>query len=301
MTTNLTHLKKYAWLSIAAALATIVIKTFAYKVTGSVGLLSDALESVVNLAAAAFALWILAVASRPPDEDHPFGHTKAEYFAGWVEGTLILVAAVSIGWAAVQRLIHPQVLEKMGLGLFLCAVATLINLVVARILLTVGKKYSSITLEADAYHLMTDVWTSAGVIVGVGLVAFTGWLPLDPIIALLVAVNIVWTGAGLVRRAVAGLMDAALPDKEVKKVENVLNGYKSEGIQFHALRTRQAGTRRFISIHILVPGQWSVQKGHEMLEKIESGIRAVFQDAVVFTHLEPIEDPISWDEDNPDR
>ena len=189
----------------------------------------------------------------------------------------------------------------MGLGLLLCMVATLINYIVARILLKVGKKFRSITLEADAAHLMADVWTSAGVLVGVGLVAFTGWLPLDPVIALVVAVNIVWTGVGLVRRSVAGLMDAALPEEEKKKVENILTRFKEEGIQFHALQTRQAGTRRFISVHILVPGQWSVQKGHEILEKIESDIRTVFTDSVVFTHLEPIEDPVSWDEDKSNR
>ncbi|MBN1509198.1 MAG: cation transporter [Sedimentisphaerales bacterium] len=294
-------LTRYAWLSIAAAVVTIALKSLAWQVTGSVGLLSDALESLVNLVAAILALSMLIVAARPADEEHPYGHSKAEYFASGAEGVLILVAAVSIGVAAVHRILVPRAIEQPGLGLAVSASASAINFVVARVLLSVGKRHNSITLEADAHHLMTDVWTSVAVILGVGAVALTGWGLLDPIIALLVAVNIVRTGVQLMRRSVAGLMDTALPPEEYEKVLKVLDKYKEQGVEFHALRTRQAAGRRFVSIHVLVPGRWSTHKGHHLVEDVEKDIRDVLSGVTVFTHLEPVDDPLSFQDIEIDR
>ena len=294
-------LKRYAWLSIAAAIATILLKGVAWWMTGSVGLLSDALESFVNLAAAIMALAMLSVAAEPEDENHPHGHGKAEYFASAFEGFLILVAAASIAYAAVDRLLHPQGLEAVGVGLAVSVVASLINLVVARTLMKVGKEQNSITLEADAHHLLTDVWTSAGVIVGVGLVWATGWLWLDPAIALLVAANIVWTGWQLLHRSASGLMDEALPAEQLAAIEAVLADYRARGLDFHALRTRQAGARAFATLHVLVPGGWTVQVGHDWLERIEADIRAAVPRIHVTTHLEPKEDPRSLSDQVLDR
>jgi cation diffusion facilitator family transporter len=299
--TNRASLTRFAWLSIAAALATIGLKTAAYFFTGSVGLLSDALESGVNLVGALMALSMLTVAARPADESHAYGHSKAEYFSSGVEGTLILVAAGSIAFTAVKRLITPQPLEQVGLGLAVSVVASLINLGVAMVLLRAAKANNSITLEANARHLMTDVWTSAGVLVGVGLVAVTGWMRLDPIVALVVAANIVWSGFHIVRDSVEGLMDSALPSKDQALIQKVLDSYQENGIEFHALRTRQSGARRFVSMHVLVPGDWSVQEGHILVEQIESEIRATLSNVTVFTHLEPLEDPLSWADVSLDR
>ena len=286
-------LARYAWLSIGAALATIALKIGAYLLTGSVGLLSDAVESGVNLAGAVMALAMLTIAARPADEDHAFGHSKAEYFASGVEGLLILVAAAAIATTAVERLFDPHPLGQVGLGLAVSAGASVINLVVGLALVKVGKRRNSITLEADGRHLLTDVWTSVGVIVGVGMVALTGWNALDPIVALLVAANIVWTGVGFVRRSVAGLMDASLPPAEQQKVEGVLARYRLQGVEFHALRTRQAAARRVVSVHVLVPGALSVHDAHHLAEDLEHDIRTALGDAVVTTHLEPVEDEIS--------
>jgi cation diffusion facilitator family transporter len=294
-------LTRYAWLSIAAAIVTIALKSFAYFLTGSVGLLSDAVESLVNLAAAILALSMLIIAARPADEEHPYGHSKAEYFASGAEGTLILVAAISIAVAAVQRILVPRAIEQLGAGLAVSAFASAINLVVARILLSVGKKQNSITLEADAHHLMTDVWTSVAVIVGVGAVALTDWQLLDPIIALAVAANIVRTGFQLMRRSIAGLMDTALPPEEYERVLKVLDKYKEQGVEFHALRTRQAAGRRFVSVHVLVPGRWSTHKGHHLVENVEADIRSVLAGVTVFTHLEPVDDPLSFQDIEIDR
>ena len=294
-------LTKFAWLSIAAAIATIILKTSAYYLTGSVGLLSDALESVVNLVAALIALAMLTVASRPPDEMHAFGYSKAEFFSSGFEGALILLAAASIVWTAVPRLITPRPLEQVGIGLAVSVLAALLNYAVARVLLDAGHKYRSITLEADARHLMTDVWTSAGVVVGVGIVFFTGLLRLDPIIALIVAVNILWTGVKLLRRSVLGLLDRTLPAAEQQAIKQVLSRYERDGIHCHALRTRYAGSRSFISFHVLVPGEWSVQRGHDLLEEVEREIRAAVPGATVFTHLEPIGDPAAWEDTSLDR
>lgn len=288
------HLTRYAWLSIATAVLTIGLKATAYFLTGSVGMLSDALESGVNLAAAILALVTLTIAAQPPDEEHAYGHDKAEYFSGGAEGTLILIAAVTIAVSAVQRLFNPQPLEQVGLGLAVSVAAALCNLFVARILLRAGRQYSSVTLTADARHLLSDVWTSAGVVLGVGIVATTGWTILDPLIALAVAGQIVYWGFQLVRQAVQGLMDTALPASEMEKVVTVLERYRARGVAYHALRSRQSGARRFVSVHIQVPGAWSVQRGHMLLEEIERELRQALAPISVFTHLEPIEDPASW-------
>ena len=298
---NRPSLTRYAWLSIAAAVLTIGLKTTAYFLTGSVGLLSDALESVVNLAGALMALAMLTIAARPADEEHAFGHTKAEYFSSGFEGALILVAAAMIAVTAIRRFITPEPLEQVGLGLVVSIVASLINLGVALVILPAAKRYNSITLEADARHLLTDVWTSAGVILGVALVAITGWLRLDPLVAMLVAANIVWTGSRIVRKSIRGLMDIAIPVEEQNILQSVLEPYEQMGVQFHALRTRQSASRRFISFHVLVPGNWSVHKGHQLLERIEADIRNAIPEVTVFTHLESLNDPTSWDDVTLDR
>jgi cation diffusion facilitator family transporter len=286
-------LTRFAWLSIAAAVLTITLKAIAYLLTGSVGLLSDAIESLINLAAGVMALWMLSIAARPPDESHLYGHSKAEYFASTVEGGLILAAAVSIFITAIERIAAPKPLEQVGLGLGVSILASLVNFGVARVLLTVGKKCNSITLEADARHLMTDVWTSVGVLAGVTLVAITGWLILDPLVALLVAANIVWTAISLLRRSVAGLMDASLPETDQKKIESVLDAYRQKKISFHALLTRQAAARKFISVHVLVPGEMTVHDAHHLAEDIERDIRQAIGEASVITHIEPIDDEVS--------
>jgi len=299
--TTQTSLTRFAWLSVAVAVLTIGLKTTAYWLTGSVGLLSDALESLVNLLAAIMALAMLTLAAQPADEEHAYGHSKAEYFSSGVEGALILLAAASIGWTAWDRLLHPQPIEQVGLGLAVSVAASILNFVVARILLAAGRRYHSITLEADAHHLMTDVWTSVGVLVGIAAVALTGWERLDPIIALLVAANIIWTGVQLVRRSALGLLDTALPEEEQAAVRQVLERYVGSEVQFHALRSRQAGARRFISLHVLVPGSWTVQRGHTLLEQIERDIRDALPSVTVFTHLEPLEDLTSWQDTTLDR
>jgi cation diffusion facilitator family transporter len=293
--TSRPSLTRFAWLSICAAVLTISLKAGAYFLTGSVGLLSDALESLVNLVAALGALVALTVLEREPDEERAFGYEKVEYFASGLEGALILVAAVGIVVTAVPRLIHPASISEAGWGLVVSALASLVNLGVAWRLFRAGREHGSITLEADARHLMTDVWTSAGVIVGVAAVALTGWLWLDPLIALAVAANIVWTGAGLVRRSALGLLDTAVPPTERAAIQAILTRYAQErGIQWHALRTRQAGRRRFVSVHILVPGNWTVHEGHALLENIESDLCAALPTTTVFTHLESLDDPASW-------
>ena len=298
---NRQFLTRFAWLSIAAALVTIALKTVAWRITGSVGLLSDAIESVVNLIGGFMALAMLTVAARPADEDHAYGHSKAEYFSSGVEGSLILVAAGSIAIAAVRRLLAPQPLEAVGMGLLVSVAASLVNLIVALLILRAGRKHNSITLEANAHHLLTDVWTSVGVVAGVGLVVLTKWNWLDPVVALVVAANIVWTGVGIVRRSIAGLMDMALSAEDMTVVRNVLKTYEQTGIQFHALRSRQSGAKKFVSLHVLVPGDWTVQRGHELLDKIEADIRAALAEAVVFTHLESLDDPASWDDETFER
>jgi cation diffusion facilitator family transporter len=290
-------LTRFAWLSIGAAVATITLKTAAYFLTGSVGLLSDAIESLVNLVGAVMALLMLVIAARPADESHVYGHSKAEYFASLVEGTLILGAAAWIITTAINRLLYPQELQDLGIGLIVSTIASLINFIVARILMNQGRKQNSITLEADAQHLMTDVWTSAGVIGGVAIAGLTGWTVLDPILAIAVALNILWTGFQLIRRSVQGLMDAALPEQEQKQIEEVMKIYREKGVDFHALLTRQAAARRFISVHMLVPGEWTVHDAHHIAEDFEADVRAALSGVVtVFTHLEPVEDELSMED-----
>jgi cation diffusion facilitator family transporter len=289
--TDRSTLTRFAWLSICAAVVTIGLKFIAYRFTGSVGLLSDAIESVVNLVGGIMALAMLTIAARPADEDHPYGHSKAEYFSSGVEGSLILLAAVSIGYTAIGRLISPKPLEQIGLGLAVSVLASLVNLVVALLLLRVGRKRSSITLEANAQHLLTDVWTSVGVLVGVAAVALTGWQRLDPIVALVVAANIVWTGVGIVRRSTAGLMDSALSAQDLAAVQRVLQSHEQVGLQFHKLQTRQAGAIKFVSVHVQVPGDWTVDRGHQAAGRIAVDIRQTLPEAFVITHLEPLAAP----------
>lgn len=302
MSTAATNLERFAWLSVAAAVATIGLKTLAWWLTGSVGLLSDALESLVNLAAALLALSMLRLAASPPDEDYPYGFSKAEYISAGVEGALIVLAAAGILFAAVPRLLKPEPLDAPFLGLGISFAASLINLAVAVVLVRQGKRHHSITLEADGKHLMTDVWTSAGVITGVGLVYLTGWLRLDPLVALVVAVHIVWTGAGLVRRSFKGLLDAAISTDDQGEVTKIFAEYaRRYGVKFHAFRTRQAGARRFISFHLLVPDEWSVARAHRLSEEIEERIRMLVANAGIFVHIEPISDPASYEDEGLDR
>jgi cation diffusion facilitator family transporter len=291
---NRALLTRFAWLSVAAALLTIALKGVAWWVTGSVGLLSDALESFVNLAAALMTLSMLALAAKPPDEEHAYGYSKAEYFASAVEGLLILIAACLIGYAAIERLISPQPIDQVGLGIAISVAASVVNFTVARVLYAAAKRHRSIALEADARHLMTDVWTSAGVVAGVAAVAITGWLRLDPLIALAVAAHILWVGAQLLRRAASGLLDRAMPVPERQQIIAVLDSYRSAGVRYHALRTRQAAGRSFITVHILVPDEWSVRRGHDVVEEIELRIRSIMPHASMLTHLEPVGDPASY-------
>lgn len=294
-------LTRFAWISIGAALLTIGLKTAAYLITGSVGLFSDAIESLVNLLGGIMALAMLTIAARPADEDHAYGHGKAEYFSSGLEGGLILVAAISIAVAAALRLFAPKPLEELGIGIAISLAASVVNLVVALLLLRAGRKHNSITLEANAHHLLTDVWTSVGVIAGIGLVVATGWQWLDPIVALLVAANITRTALGIMRRSVGGLMDAAIPPQDLEAVRKIFQTYEANGVKFHALRTRQAGARRFISVHVLVPGDWTVHRGHELLEQIEADIRVAVSDSTIFTHLESLDDPASWEDEALER
>lgn len=292
---------RFAWLSVAAALVTIGMKMGAYFLTGSVGMLSDALESVVNLVAAVVALVALSVAAREPDEERAYGYQKAEYFSSGTEGGLIILAAGGIIFAAFDRLLHPAVVDAVGWGLAVSALASLVNFGTAQRLRQAARQYQSITLEADARHLMTDVWTSAGVIVGVGAVALSGWQWLDPVVALAVGVNIVRSGVGLVRRSVLGLLDTAIPLAERETLLSVLESYRARSIEWHAVRTRQAANRRFVSLHVLVPGDWTVQRAHDLVEDLEHDIRSALGSVTVFTHLEPVEDPVSWEDIGLDR
>lgn len=292
---------KFAALSIVAALVTIALKVLAWWLTDSVGLLSDAIEGTINLVAATVALAMISVAARPPDEDHAFGYTKAEYFASGFEGTLILIAAVAISFAAVDRLISPRPLEHVGAGLAVSVAASLVNYAVARRLYQAGRHFRSIALEADARHLMTDVWTSAGVILGVAAAWLTGWERLDPLIALAVAANIVWSGYKLMQRSIQGLLDHALPADQLQALDRVLDRYRARGIDFHALRTRQAGARSFVTLHVLVPADWSVAQGHNLAHEVDKDIREALPDATVLTHVEPLGYPESYQDADFDR
>ena len=296
-------LTRWAWLSVAAAVLTIALKMGAYLLTGSVGLLSDALESVVNLVAAVIALVALRIAARPPDRSHPFGHGKVEYFSAGAEGVMILVAAAMIIWSAIGRLLTPEPLEDLGLGLAITTLATGVNLAVGVLVLRAGRRHRSMALVADGKHLLTDVWTSVGVIIGVGLVALTGWQPLDALVAIAVGLNILWTGSGLVRTSTQGLMDHAMPHADeilvAETLREIAESYPEGEVHFHAVQTRESGRERFISLHVLVPGEWTVHRGHDLLERVEARLQDVLADVSVHTHLEPIDDPRSYEEGSP--
>jgi len=298
---NFRTARPYTYLSIAAALMTIALKTGAYFLTGSVGLLSDALESGINLVAALAAFWALSFAHAPADEDHPFGHDKAEYFSSGLESILIIMTAIGIAVVAWPRLFSPQPIEQIGLGLFLSLIATVINGGVAWILLRAGRRLRSITLRTDAHHLLTDVWTSVGITVGIFSVKLTGLLILDPLIALLVAVSILFSGIRMLRETGAGLLDTALPSEDRDLIMNIFGIYEAQGIRFHALRTRGSGSRRFATFHVLVPGDWTVQQGHDLCEAIEEAIVQALPGTNVVSHLEPLEDPKSWTDLELDR
>ena len=289
------NLTRFAWLSVAVALFTIGLKTTAYFLTGSVGLLSDALESIVNLVGALMALVMLTIAARPADKNHTYGHSKAEYFSSGVEGTLILIAAASIAYTAVERILHPRPLEQIGIGLLVSVVASLANLATSLVLQRAGRQHNSISLTSNGKHLMTDVLTSGGVLIGVGATAISGWQVLDSIVAILVALNIVWTGFGIVRKSVSGLMDSSLSPDDLERIDKILAGHTTRGIEVHALRTRQSAAVKFISMHILVPGDWTVENGHKLITRIESEITAAIPDSAVFTHLEPLGTPLAHD------
>jgi cation diffusion facilitator family transporter len=297
VTSGATAPSRYAWIAIAAALATMALKTWAWLLTSSVGLFADALESLVNLAAGVMSLLVLRVAERPPDEEHLYGHEKAEYFASGAEGTLVLVAALAIAGSAARRLLHPRPVEQLDLGLVILVAAALVNLAAALALLAAGRRLRSIGLRASAHHLLTDVWTSAGVLAGLGLVAATGWQVADPLVALVLAGHVGWTGYRLVSASVQGLMDRALPGEDVGRVTAALDAVlarQENEVRYHALRTRRAGARSFVSFHVQVPGRWTVQRGHDLVEAMEEEIRRRLPAATVFTHLEPLEDPRSY-------
>lgn len=287
-------LARFAVLSICAAVVTITLKLAAWWLTGSVGLLSDALESVVNLVAAVFALLALIIAARPADDNHAYGHAKIEYVAAGVEGALILGAATLIGWTAIDRLLNPATLHDIGIGIAVSIVASLLNLAVGLRLIRVGREHRSVTLEADGRHLLTDVWTSAGVVIGVVLVAVTGIERLDPIVALAVAANIIYVGITLMRRALSGLMDEAAPPEQLARITEILDELHTQDLDYHALRTRTSGHRTFMSVHVLVPGDWTVQQGHDEIEQLEARLRKAVPALTVVTHLEPIEDETSF-------
>jgi cation diffusion facilitator family transporter len=286
----------YAWLSLATSLVTITLKFAAYFLTGSVGLLSDAVESVVNIVAALVALWVLTYSAHGPDREHNFGHEKAQYFSSGIEGALIFVAAGAIAWTSIPRLLNPQPLEQVGFGLALSVAAALANAACAWVMLRAARAHRSITLEADARHLLTDVWTTLGVFVGVILVQTTGWLRLDPLVALAVALQILVTGWHLMSRSFDGLMDRAIPEEDHAVIVAVLETLRHQGGDYHALRTRVAGPKSFVNVHVLVPGRMSVQAGHDLVERLESEIRSKLPHVEVLTHLEPLEDPKSWDD-----
>jgi cation diffusion facilitator family transporter len=279
--------RHYFWLSTAAAVVTIVLKTLAWWLTGSMALLSDAMESFVNLAGATFALWMITIAKYPPDEEHPLGHSKAEYFASGFEGMLIFGAAGAIIWSGTQRLFAPQPLESVGIGLVFSAGSSLINLFVALSLRRAAVRFRSIALEGGSRHLMTDVWTSAGVIAGVLLVGVTGWLWLDALVAILVGLHILFEGWKLVRASTNGLMDTALPRETVDSIEGVLRSYADRGIGYANLRTRRAGAESFVYVDVLVPPTWNIVQAHDLLDEIEAGIGAIQPDTRVLTHAEP--------------
>ena len=295
-----TDLRKFAWLSIVAAIVTITLKTGAWALTDSVGLLSDAAESTVNLVAAVVALIALTVAARPATERFLYGRAKAEYFSAAVEGLMIFVAAAVIMVTAVERFINPRPLDNLGIGLVIVVIASVVNGGVSVVLLRAGRKHNSITLRADGKHLMTDVVTSAGVLLGVALVALTGWERLDALVAFAVGVNIIVTGIGLLGESVSGLLDKALPDEDHDIITEVLRRRTDGTVTFHGLQTREAGQQKYMNVHVLVPDEWTVKQGHDYIEGLEAELYGCLPDLTVLTHLEPISDPASY-EDIPEQ
>ena len=286
-------------LSVAAAVVTIGLKVAAAAVTGSVGFLSDAMESVVNLVAALVGLWAIRLAARPPDLGHHFGHGKSEYLSAAVEGSLIFVAAAAILWTSLDRLLDPVPIEQPGIGLALSSLAAVINLAVGVLLVRAGRRLRSIAVEADGRHLLTDVVTSAGVLVGIGLVAIFEWYVLDPIVAMAVGANILYTGYGLLRRSVTGLLDASIPADDMHTVEQLLDEFRRrEPVDFHALRSRESGRQQFVYVHLLVPDGWTVKRGHDLAEELSTAIGGALRGARTFVHIEPIADPSSYDHDD---
>lgn len=291
------HARRYAYLSIGASLLTMALKFGAFFLTGSVGLFSDAVESVVNLTAGVIALLAIIAAHRPADDCHAYGHGKAEYLSSGMEGALICVAAVGIAYASVQRFLAPQPLEALGTGIVVATAAGAVNFIAARVMLRAAREYDNIVLEADAKHLLTDVWTSAGLVAALSVMLFAppSWQILDPVLGFIMAVNIVWTGISLVRRSVAGLMDEGLPPREVDAIVGAIGQVVGEGTQYHALRTRRAGAVRFVDFHLLVPGSMTVQHSHDLCCAIEEAIRAALPGAQITIHVEPREDHASFD------
>lgn len=291
------NLTRYAILSIFAAVLTIGLKSGAWLLTNSVGLLSDAAESLINLATALATFLALRVAAQPPDEDHAFGHYKVEYLATGFQGALILIAALGVGVSAAERLMNPAELTEMDFGLALGAGAAMVNAVVGLTLKKVGRQVRSVSLEGEGEHLMTDVWTSVGVLIGVGIAAFTGYQWLDPLCALAVAAHITRSGIGLLKNSARGLLDTVLPQEEMDALRGVLDGYKEKhGVDFHALRTRASGPHAFVSLHLLVPGAWTVQEAHDFVELVEADLRRALPGSSIFTHVEPMEDPASFED-----
>ncbi|MDP4014143.1 MAG: cation diffusion facilitator family transporter [Candidatus Nanopelagicales bacterium] len=293
-TWGMANLSKFALMSLLVGFAVLLLKLGAWWVTDSVGLLSDALESTVNIAAAAVALVALRTASRPPDAHHQFGHGKAEYLSALTEGVVIAVAATTIVISGIYRLANPQDVREIGIGLLIAVLASVLNAATAFVLLRAGKSHGSLALVADARHLMTDVLTTAGVLIAVLLVGLTGWQILDPLVALAVAVNILFVGFRLVKRSTSGLMDSALPEDDLDVIRGIVNGFRGPDVVIHGLQTRQSGRQRFISMHVLVPGAHTVSAGHDICENLEDMLRNALPSTTVQTHLEPIEDPRAW-------
>ena len=270
--------------SVVVAVITMVLKTLAWYVTDSVGLLSDAMESLVNLAGALFGLLMVTIAKRPADDDHPYGHHKAEYFSSGFEGALIIGAAVAIIWAAAHRLAAPHALQQVGWGLALSVASSILNGLLAWVMLRAAKAHRSIALEADARHLFTDVWTSAGVVVGIAAVALTGWLWLDPVVAIGVALNILWEGSQLIWRSSQGLMDEAVEPEVLAEIHKALEVFNHPTIRFDHLTTRRAGQRRFVDLHMHMPANWSLGRAAALRASVEQalmsavpGLRATIQ------------------------
>lgn len=291
---SISSLARFVWLSLVAAAVTLALKLGAWRMTGSVGMLSDALETLANFGAAWVALLMLKISARPADDDHAYGHTKAEYFAVGTEGLLIVAAAAGILKSAWEHFWDPKPLEELGWGIGLTMAASAVNGVVAAVLFRAGRQHDSVALRADAEHLMTDVWTSVVVVSAVVLVGATGWLWLDPLLGAVLSLHVFWAGGKLLNQACGGLMDVGLPREELAAVRDVLERAKKEGIHYHALRTRRAGARRFMSVHLLVPGAWTVETAHTKAEEIESLLRERVPRLTIVTHLEPLEDPVSY-------